>query len=117
MLLIRFILVGILNTIFGYSIWAILLFFGMHYALAVIVSTLFAILFNFKTTGYLVFKNKNNKLILRFALIYTATTVLNILLLKIAKILSINLYVAGLFITGIIAILSFLLQKYYVFKN
>ena len=65
-LFVKFVLVGILNTAFGYLVFALLLFLGLHYTLAVILSTIAGVLFNFKTTGTLVFKNHNNKLIFKF---------------------------------------------------
>lgn len=114
---ISFILVGGLNTAFGYSLWALLLYCGMHYAIAVVVSTIISICFNFKTTGSIVFKNKNNKLIFKFFQVYMITMFLNIFLLKIAKYLNFNLYIAGLVIIAIIAILTYLLQKFYVFRR
>lgn len=114
---IKFILVGILNTIFGYGLWALLIYIGLHYALAVVLSTILSVLFNFKTTGYLVFKNKDNKLLWKFVHIYILTTCLSILGLKCATIANINLYLAGFFLTGIMAIISFLMQKYYVFRR
>lgn len=114
---IKFVLVGILNTLFGYGIWALLLYIGLHYAVATVLSTILGVLFNFKTTGYLVFKNKDNKLLWKFIQIYILTTVLSILGLKCAKMADINLYYAGLFLTGIMAIISFLMQKYYVFRG
>ena len=117
MLFIKFILVGILNTMFGYGVWALLIFVGLHYAIATILSTIIGVLFNFKTTGYLVFRNKDNKLLWKFIQIYILTTGLNILGLKYAKMAEINLYFAGLFLTGIMAIISFLMQKYYVFRG
>ena len=114
---IKFIFVGILNTIFGYSVWALLLFIGLHYAIATILATILGVLFNFKTTGYLVFKNKDNKLLWKFIQNYILTTCLSILGLRFAEILGINLYFAGLFLTGIMAVISFLIQKYYVFRG
>ena len=117
MLFIKFILVGILNTLFGYGVWALLMYIGLHYAIATVLSTILAILFNFKTTGVLVFQNKNNKLFWKFMQIYILTMCLSILGLKCAKIAGINLYLAGLFLTGIMAIISFLMQRYYVFKG
>ncbi len=114
---VKFILVGIINTIFGYGLWAILISVGIHYALAVILSTIIAVLFNFKTTGCIVFKNNNNKLLWKFFQMYIVTTFLSILVLKCAKMLNINLYLAGFFLTGIIAIITFIVQKYYVFRK
>ena len=115
-LFVKFVLVGILNTAFGYLVFALLLFFGLHYTLAVILSTIAGVLFNFKTTGTLVFKNHNNKLIFKFVAVYAITAVLGIIILRAAELAHINLYFAGLVSTGICAIISFLLNKNWVFK-
>ena len=115
-LFVKFILVGILNTAFGYLVFALLLFLGLHYTLAVILSTVAGVLFNFKTTGTLVFKNHNNKLIFKFVAVYIITTTLGIIILRMAELAHINLYLAGLVSTGICAIISFLLNKNWVFK-
>lgn len=116
-LFIKFILVGILNTAFGYGVFALLLYFGIHYSLAVILSTVAGILFNFKTTGVLVFKNHNNKLIFKFVTVYALICAIGIIFLRIAEIMHINLYFGGLVSTGICAVISFILNKNWVFKG
>ncbi|MBQ8045896.1 MAG: GtrA family protein, partial [Bacteroidales bacterium] len=63
---IRFVLVAILNTLFGYGVYSLLVFLGLHYSVATLGSTVLGVLFNFKTYGVLVFKNTSNKLIFRF---------------------------------------------------
>lgn len=115
-LFVKFILVGILNTMFGYGIFALLLFFGLHYTLSVVLSTVAGIAFNFKTTGTLVFKNNDNKLIFKFVAVYALTCVTGIIILRIAEISHINLYFAGLASTGLCAVIAFLLNKNWVFK-
>ena len=116
-LFIKFLLVGALNTLFGYGIFALLLFIGLHYALASILATILGVLFNFKTTGILVFKNHDNRLIFKFVSAYCLTTVLSIIGLKFAKMVGLNLYFAGLILTGIMAIITFILQKKCVFRK
>lgn len=115
-LFVKFILVGVLNTAFGYMAYALLLFLGLHYTLAVVLSTIAGVLFNFKTTGTIVFKNNNNKLIFKFVAVYAITTTLGIIILRMAELARINLYLAGLVSTGICAIIAFLLNKNWVFK-
>ena len=116
-LFVKFIIIGILNTLFGYCTFAILLFAGIHYSTAVILSTIAGILFNFKTTGNLVFHNNDNQLIFKFIAVYALTCGIGIIILKFANILSINLYFAGLVSTGLCAIITFILNKNWVFKN
>lgn len=115
-LFVKFILVGILNTAFGYFVFAALLYFGLHYTLAVVLSTIAGVLFNFKTTGTLVFKNNNNKLIFKFVAVYALTCIIGIIVLRLAELVNVNLYLAGMVSTGICAIIAFILNKNWVFK-
>ena len=110
-LFVKFILVGILNTAFGYGAFALLMYTGLHYSAAVVLSTIAGILFNFKTTGVLVFKNKDNSLIFKFIAVYTLVCITGIIILRLAQIAHINLYFAGLVSTGICAVTAFLLNK------
>ena len=57
---IRFIFIGVINTIFGYGIYLIFLFAGLNFALAVLLSTILGVIFNFFTTGRFVFNSTNN---------------------------------------------------------
>ena len=115
-LFVKFILVGILNTAFGYLVFAALLYFGLHYTLAVVLSTIAGVIFNFKTTGTLVFKNNNNKLIFKFVAVYALTCIIGIMVLRLAELVNVNLYLAGMVSTGICAIIAFILNKNWVFK-
>jgi putative flippase GtrA len=51
---VRFLLVGVLNTIFGYFLYGTLILIGLDYKLAVLLATILGVLFNFQTTGRLV---------------------------------------------------------------
>jgi len=51
----RFLLVGVLNTIFGYFLYGTLILIGLDYKYAVLLVTILGVLFNFQTTGRLVF--------------------------------------------------------------
>lgn len=114
---VKFILVGIINTMFGYGVFALLLFIGLHYSLCTILTTIVGILFNFKTTGVLVFNNHDNKLILKYVCMYGIMCLFGIVFLRFAKILGVNLYIAGLVLTCIMPLISFVLQKRWVFKS
>lgn len=115
---IKFILVGILNTAFGYGLFVLFIFFGMHYSLAVLLSTILGVLFNFKTIGSLVFKSKDNSLIFRFVLVYVFLYFVNIFCLWILRqIWSDNMYLNGFILLAPLAMLSFVLNKKFVFKD
>ena len=52
---VRFLLVDVINTLFGYFSFATLIIIGLDYKLAALLATIQGVLFNFQTTGRLVF--------------------------------------------------------------
>jgi putative flippase GtrA len=115
--LIRFLLVSVLNTLFGYSLFALFLYFGLPYPFALLISTIVGILFNFKTIGRLVFKNNNNILIFKFISVYGITYLVNLGGLALLKSIEINTYLSGALLLIPIGFLSFILNKIFVFKS
>lgn len=114
----RFLVVGIINTAFGYGIFAFLIYLKFHYTIAVLISTILGVLFNFKTIGRLVFKNNDNRLIMKFLIVYFITYWINVFLIFIfKKIFYQNLYFAGFFSLIPVAIITFLLNKVVVFND
>jgi len=115
--LIRFVLVSGVNTLVGYSLYAIFIFIGMAYPVALLFATVFGVLFNFKTTGKFVFNNTNNKLLFKFVFVYCFIYCFQILIIRLMQSETSNLYIAG-FITMIpSAIFAFVLNKFIVFRN
>jgi len=112
----KFLLVGLLNTLFGYSIFATFIFIGFHYTIATLMATVIGILFNFKTTGTIVFKINKNSLIIKFVAVYSVIYVLNISCLKILSLYNVDIYIAGLLLIIPMAIITFLLHRHFVFN-
>lgn len=115
--LIRFFIVGGVNTVFGYSVFAFFIFLGFHYSIAALLGTIMGVLFNFKTTGKLVFKRSDNSLIFGFFAVYAVIYVLNVLGLMFFNILHISNYIAGAVLILPLGILAFVLNKKFVFQN
>jgi len=109
--------VGGVNTAFGYTVFAVFILLGLHYVLAALLGTICGILFNFKTTGIIVFRNKDNRLIFRFFGVYLFTYLLNIGLLRLFDFYGVGSLVAGAIIILPMAFLSFLLSRRFVFKT
>jgi putative flippase GtrA len=109
--------VGGLNTVFGFTVYSILILLHLHYVLAALLGQICGVLFNFKTTGTIVFKNKDNRLIFRFFAVYLVTYLITIGLLKLFNINHIGSLVAGAIIIVPIASLSFFLNKRFVFNR
>lgn len=113
-----FLCVGALNTLVGYLLYSFFVFIGCNYIFAPLFSTLLGVLFNFKTIGAWVFKSRDNKLIGRFFAVYAIVYALNVAGLKAFAAWGVaNLYLAGLALALPLALLSFALNKKYVFVS
>ena len=114
---IRFLFVGFINTLFSLTIYWILIFVGLHYSLAVFISNMLGVLFNYKTTGKLVFENSSNRLLIKFFAVYLFTYGLSVGSLKLLFLVHVDKYLAAALIALPMAGISFLLMKKFVFKN
>ncbi len=112
---IKFLLVGGINTIFGYTIYGLGLFIGLQYALAVLIATVLGVLFNFKTIGKYVFANNDRKLFVKFIVVYGITYLLNILILWLCQKYNFNLYLVQAILAIPLAGFSYSLNRYFVF--
>ena len=114
---VHFLLVGVLNTLFGLGVYWLLVFAGLHYSLAVLLSTVLGILFNFKTYGILVFRNTSNRLFLNFFLVYTVVYFFGVGMIKLLLLAGLDKYSAGAAVTIPNALISYLLNKKFVFRQ
>lgn len=76
-----FLLAGGVNTLFGYALFGLLLWVGMMPSPAAILATLGGMLFNFGSLGT-VFGSCERRRLPRFAAVYAAQLILNLLLLR-----------------------------------
>lgn len=113
----RFLLVGGLNTLFGYSIFSFFIFINFHYSIAALSATITGVIFNFLTTGHLVFQNRSKRLIGRFIIVYALLYGLNVLGLRMLALLGTNSYVSGAIMLFPIACLGFILFRTFVFSG
>ena len=111
----KFLIVGFINTLFSYFLYVLFVAIGLIANVALLFQYIFGVLWNFKTTGTIVFQNKNNKLIFKFVASYVFTFLINSVLLKIL-INFVNDYLAQAILIIPIALLSFVILKYWVFK-
>jgi putative flippase GtrA len=106
---IRFLFVGVLNTIFGYAVYALFIYLGMHYLAAQFFGSILAVAHSYLWNKYFTFKSaeKSAGEVIRFISVYAASYVLNMILLYVLiGRLKINAYAAGaagIFITTIIS--------------
>lgn len=112
----RFIVVGGVNTAFGYSVFALLILVGAHYAVAALLSTICGVLFNFRTTGRFVFENRDSSLLLRFVGVYAICYVTGVLLLRLSRALGVDILLAAAVLAFPMAVFSYTLNRLLVFR-
>jgi putative flippase GtrA len=115
--LVKFILVGILNTIFGYLCFALLLYVGLDYMLALLFATVIGVIFNFKSIGALVFNSHKKSLIYRFIGSYSIIYIINVIGIKAFSHVGLTPYISGAILILPMALLAFILNKRFVFKH
>jgi putative flippase GtrA len=73
----RFLFVGLLNTAFGYGVFSLSTLLGAHALLALLISNLAGLVFNFQTSRRLVFRRSDPGSAIRFAVLYGALLLIN----------------------------------------
>ena len=112
----RFVLVGIVNTAFYYAVYAAGLYFGLSYPVATLIATMFGIVFSFLNFGKYVFNNTDYRRIGRFIMVYVLLYFVNIGIITAMKVVTLNYYLSGFVAVVICAGLSFLFNKFYVYR-
>lgn len=114
--IVRFLVVGMLNTAFSYAIYAGFLYLGLSYQLANLIALVVGILFSFKTQGHLVFKNTDNRLFGRFLISWVLIYLCTIALIGRIIAFGFDAYSAGALALPFSVALSYLTQRYFVFR-
>lgn len=107
---------GGVNTAFSYAFYALFLFLGFGYAIANLMALMLGILFSFKTQGRFVFNNSDNRRFGRFVLTWVVIYLATIALIGQFIALGLNAYAAGALALPFSTGLSYLSQKYFVFR-
>ena len=113
----RFILVGGLNTAFGVGVYCLAIYVGIPYYIATLLSNVLGVCFNFITTGNLVFRNNNPRLIFRFVMAYVLIYFINTAVVKVFILLGMIDYCAGILATPVVALCSYSLLKHFVYRK
>lgn len=115
--LLRFGAVGIFNTAFGYAIYFGLVRLGLLPEIALLIATVLGAIFNFFTTGRLVFGNADNGLFLRFVAAYAAVYFVNAAVLRLAIGLGADPLVAQAVILPFSTLGTFVVMRVLVFRE
>ena len=112
---VRFVIVGCMNTVFGYGLYALCFWLWGDYVAATAVTMIGGVLFNYRTIGAVVFA-KHHGSFARFIGCYLLVFALSVMLLKLLDTKGVNPYLAGLIVAFPAALLSFMLLRTCVFR-
>jgi len=114
----RFLVSGVINTAFGYSVFAFFIFIGCGDFTAPLFAEICGVIFNFNTIGGMVFGDRSRKLFWRFALVYLTIYIFQVSGLKIFAACGVeNRYLSGFILLFPGAFLSYTLNKKLVFRK
>ena len=116
-LIARFILAGALNTLFGWTIFSLFIFYGINVSLSLFFGMTFGILFNYLTIGGYAFKKFSRIIFLKFILSNLFIYFLNLFVLSILQNVINNVIFAQFTLLPFLAIISFIIMKKIVFKK
>ncbi|WP_028605625.1 GtrA family protein [Ottowia thiooxydans] len=113
--ILRFLMVGGLNTAFSYFVYSLALYVGLNFIWANLCAVVCGILVSFRTQGKIVFKKTGSYAFIRYIGFWFVIWILNISLIWVIKQYINDPYVAGALALGPIVIASYFIQKYWVF--
>jgi putative flippase GtrA len=114
---IRFVLVGIFNTAFGYTVFAIVYLMTAQSRIAIVFATMLGVIFTFFSNGRLVFGGLRVWAFLPFLAGYAVICTGNMLLVDLLARMSIGPMIAQLLALVLIIPLSYGFNRYFVFME
>lgn len=115
--LVRFLLVGILNSIFGFLIFSAMVWLGHGSMMALLAGNAAGLVFNFFSTGGLVFQTLALHRFPKFAACYASMLLINYALLGILAPLVNSTIVAQAILTLPMAALAYAIMTFWVYKT
>lgn len=113
----RFLVIGVLNTLFGYAAFYTTLALSREPTLSVIVATALGVLFNFRSTGSVVFGSRDPRLLARFVLVYAFLAFCNVLALRLLALFGFSAALGQATLLLPLALISYLLNRELVFTK
>jgi putative flippase GtrA len=115
--LLLFLAVGILNTVVGYCLFAVLYLTLQSYRVAAVLAFASGVLFNFFSTGRWVFESRSLRALIPFVVGYLAILGLNLLLLEVLVAWGMNALLAQALSLPPMVIASYLINSRIVFRR
>jgi len=113
----RFALVGAVNTVFSYAVYAFFVFVGAGLGWASFISLTLGIAFGFMTHGTIVFRGLGGWAFVKFVAVWAVLYQVFVGVVLLAERVGINNYAGGAIAVPVVACLSYFLQSRYVFTG
>ena len=113
----RFMVVGIVNTAFGYTTFVMLIWLGVPAPASLLLATIAGVLFNFVTTGQFFFNSVGWRPLGRFIAAYGTIYLTNLAILDALRIGGMGAVAAQGVALPVVVPLSFVILKWFVFKT
>ena len=113
----RYYQAGVINTAFGYGVFSLLVLAGVAPGLALLIATVLGVLFNYFTTGRIVFASQGWGRLPGFALVYGLTFLANLWSLKGLISAGLSPFLAQAILLPVVVIANFALNKFLVFGS
>lgn len=115
--LVRFGVVGLFNTAFAYGVYAAFIAIGSPVPAATLCSLVMGIFVSYRSQSRLVFRQHNPGRFLPFVLVWVVLYVVNTALIQVFIAHGLDAYTAGAAAVPPTTMLSFVCQKYLVFRT
>jgi putative flippase GtrA len=117
--MLKFLGVGLLNTAFGYGIYAALVFIELPYLIALFLATVAGVIFNYFSIGRIVFKARGGWLAFgKFIAAYVVVYIVNAALLSLLTVnFNLSPYLGQMLCIPPNVAMSWLLMNCWVYKN
>ncbi|HEX8078054.1 MAG TPA: GtrA family protein [Chthoniobacterales bacterium] len=112
----RFILIGGVNTAFGYGVFVVFYALLKSHRASITMATIIGVLFNYLTTGRYVFSNYDYKLIFRFISAYAVILILNIMIVEVMLSAHVPALGAQVIALPFIVLVSYCINAKFVFR-
>jgi putative flippase GtrA len=113
--ILRYGAVGLVNTGFSFSLYLLLVWLGLHFAMANLLSLLAGIVFSFRTQGRWVFGHRDWGALRRYVPVWSVCYALNVGLIAIFVRSGLDAYSAGALALLPTVIAAYVLQRKFVF--
>lgn len=118
--ILKFLVVGVSTTIGGYTFYAVLIALGVNYALALTLEYIAGITYGFLLNKHWTFQaqGESGQQAWRYAALYALIFLLNMtLLILLVERWALSPYLAQILLLGFLTLLSFVVQKHWIFTK